>query len=365
MSSADPVLDLPFDTRPEPNEFLRAALRWHFSPQTGSPFWLEQAQTLDFDPVTDIHTFADLALFPNIAGDLRDARAEDLLPRGYQPSPEVVGVYDSGGTTGAPKRVLLVREWVARLLAWSSAQLDGHGVPRNVNWLMAVPSGPHMVGETFIRLAAFRHGLAFPVDMDPRWVKKLLAEDRRSEAAAYTDHLVYQLAYPLESQDIGVLLVTPPVLERLARREDLVALVRKKVSAIMWVGTQMDADTRHLYRTEVFPGIVLCSGFGNTMMLGHTTERHGLNDGDPCVYDPFSPYMSFTVIDPDTGKPVDYGERGRIMMHHVSKSLLLPNNLERDFATRIEPLPGQVGDSVADIAPVAEFENQAVIEGVY
>jgi hypothetical protein len=52
-------------------------------------------------------------------------------------------------------------------------------------------------------------------------------------------------------------------------------------------------------------------------------------------------------------------------MHHVSKGLLMPNNLERDHATRIRPLPGQVGDSVADIAPVREFDNEAVIEGVY
>lgn len=364
MAHADSLLDLPFDAYPDPDDFLRAALRWHFSPETGSPFWLRQAQELGFDPVKDIRGFADLAMFPRLAGELREARAEDLVPRGYK-NPDVVGVYDSGGTTGAPKRVLLLRDWVDRMLAWNSAQLDRHGVPGNVNWLMSVPTGPHMVGETFMRLAARRGGFAFPVDMDSRWVKKLIGEGRQPEAAAYTEHLVDQLAYPLQSQDIGVLLVTPPVLERLARRDDLVSLVRKKVRAIMWVGTQMDPDTRYLYRTEVFPGIVLCSGFGNTMMLGHTTERHGLTDEDPCVYDPFSPYMSFSVVDPDTGKPVGYGERGRIMMHHVSKSLLLPNNLERDFATRIEPLAGQAGDSVADIAPVAEFENQPVIEGVY
>jgi phenylacetate-coenzyme A ligase PaaK-like adenylate-forming protein len=359
------VLELPFDVRPDPDEFLRAAMRWHFSPETGSPFWLAQARNLDFDPINDVRGFADLTRFPNLANALRKVRAEDLIPRGYQPRPEVVGVYDSGGTTGAPKRVVLLREWVDQLVAWSSAQLDGHGVPQNVNWLMVIPSGPHMVGETFIRQVAYRGGIPFTVDMDPRWVKRLIAEARPAEAAAYTEHLVDQLSHPLESQDIGVLMLTPPVLERLARRDDLVALVRKKVKAIMWVGTHMDPDTRHIYRTEVFPETILYSGFGNTMMLGHTSERPGLTDDDPCVYDPFSPYMTFGVIDPATGRPVDYGERGQVVMHHVSKGLLMPNNLERDHATRIRPLPGQVGDSVADIAPVREFDNEAVIEGVY
>ena len=57
--------------------------------------------------------------------------------------------------------------------------------------------------------------------------------------------------------------------------------------------------------------------------------------------------------------------RGRVLVTHISRSFLLPNNLERDLATRIEPLDGSVGDAVADIAPVAVFEDEAVIEGVY
>lgn len=362
---SDDVLDLPHDVTPDPDEFLRAAMRWHFSPDTGSRFWLDRAATFDFDPLTDISSFAELALFPNVANELREARVEDLIPRGYGSRPDVVGIYESGGTTGAPKRVVLLRDWLDKLIAWSSAQLDGHGVPKGVNWACAVPSGPHMVGPIIAEQARFRGGLAFAIDLDPRWVKKVIADGKGEEAAAYGEHLVEQLSYLLRTQDVGVLMITPPVLERLARRDDLVKLVNEKVRAINWVGTQMDADTRYLFRTEVFPDAVLYSGFGSTMILGNASERHGLTDDDRCVYDPFSPYMSFSVIDEDTGAPVGYGERGRVVMHHVSRSLLMPNNLERDYATRIRPLPGQVGDSVADVAPVATFDNETVIEGVY
>jgi hypothetical protein len=52
-------------------------------------------------------------------------------------------------------------------------------------------------------------------------------------------------------------------------------------------------------------------------------------------------------------------------MNHISKGMLLPNNLERDNATRLQPPPGAVGDSVADVSPVETFDNEAVIEGVY
>lgn len=77
--------------------------------------------------------------------------------------------------------------------------------------------------------------------------------------------------------------------------------------------------------------------------------------------------MIFDVVDPETRGTVPYGERGQVVMHHISKSLFMPNNLERDYATRVPGPEGiwQLGDSVADIAPVQEFDNETVIEGVY
>ncbi|MCX3062924.1 acyl-CoA synthetase family protein [Streptomyces beihaiensis] len=359
------ILDLPLDVRPEPDDLIRAAMQWHFGAETGSPFWLERAKNLPFDPLTDIKTHDDLTLFPNVAAELRDVPAQDLIPRGYGPSPDIVGVFESGGTTGAPKRVVLLRDWLDRMLHWSNLNLDAHGFPRGTDWLGIVPTGPHIVGEYFRRSAATygRHG--FTLDLDPRWVKKLIAAGDRAAAGAYAEHLIDQAAFVLRTQDIGVLTVTPPLLERIAHRDDLVDLVNKKVRAIRWGGTQLDPDSRHLYKTDIFPDTVLCGNYGSTMILGFGGERPGLPDDAGCVFDPYSPYVTFVVVDPQTLRPVGYGERGRVLVHHVSKSFFLPSNLERDVATRIEPLPGQAGDAVADITPVETFENEAVIEGVY
>lgn len=49
----------------DPLAYLRAVVRWHFSPETGSWYWLQRAQSLDFDPLTDVQSLADLALFLN------------------------------------------------------------------------------------------------------------------------------------------------------------------------------------------------------------------------------------------------------------------------------------------------------------
>jgi acyl-CoA synthetase (AMP-forming)/AMP-acid ligase II len=329
---AKSVLDVAFDVQPDPDEFIRAAMDWHFGPTTGSPFWLERAESLEFDPRADVKSFDDLTLFPNVTDELRDVRVHDLIPRGYGPHPDVVGVFQSGGTTGAPKRIVLLSDWWERMLAWTVAHLDARGVVRNRDWLVLLPSGPHIAGEMMRREAAALGGLRLTIDIDPRWVKQLIAAGKADEAEAYAEHLVDEAAFELRTQDVGVLGSTPPLLERLARRDDLVELVRQKVQTIEWGGAHMDPDTRHLYRTEVFPGVTLDGGYGSTMVLGGAAERLDLTDEDPCIFDPFSPYITFSVIDPNTGRNVAYG---------------------------------QVGDSVADVAPVERFGDETVIEGVY
>jgi acyl-CoA synthetase (AMP-forming)/AMP-acid ligase II len=359
------ILDLPFDARPDPDEFIHAAMDWHFSPETGSPFWLERARSLGFDPRAEVRSFDNLTLFPNVTDALRDVRVADLIPRGYGEHPDVVGVFESGGTTGPPKRVVFLRDWWERTVASTTAHLEARGVPRDRNWLVLFPSGPHFAGEFFRSGAGALGGGRFTIDMDPRWVKKLIAASRYDEAEAYAEHLIDEAAFPLQTQDVGVLASTPPLLERLAQRDDLVDLIRQKVRAILWGGAHMDADTRALLRTEVFPGVALVGHYGSTMVLGGAVERLGLTDDDPCIFDPTSLHVSFWVVDQETGRKVEYGERGQVVMNHVSKSFFLPNNLERDVATRIRPPAGQVGDSVADVAPVQQFEGEAVIEGVY
>ena len=36
---------------------VREIVEWHFDPETGTPFWLEFQEKLDFNPREDIRTF--------------------------------------------------------------------------------------------------------------------------------------------------------------------------------------------------------------------------------------------------------------------------------------------------------------------
>ncbi|MCK1815686.1 phenazine antibiotic biosynthesis protein [Streptomyces sp. XM4011] len=363
MSPTDPILDAPLIDPPDPEAFIRAAMRWHFGPDTGTRFWLDRVDRLGFDPLRDVTSIDDLERFPDFCDELRDVPVADLIPRGYT-DPDIVGVFESGGTTGTPKRVVILEDWFRQAQSWSDTTLDDNDVPKGANWIILMPSGPHLVGRMMPRTALNRGGIPFTVDLDPRWVKSLIAQGRQSEAAAYTAHVLGQARHILRSQDVRVLAISPPMLERLAEDEELVDLVRAKIGTILWGGAHMDADTRHLLRSEVFPGITLIGSLGNTMILGGTRMRTSADD-DLCVFDPPSPFTTFRVVDPLSGQRVAPGERGRVVMNHVSRNFLLPNNLERDEATRVAGLPGQVGDSVADVAPAKEIDGVAVVEGVY
>jgi len=360
------VLDLPYGTVPDSDEFIRAAMRWHFDEETGCRFWLDRARTLGFDPVSDVTSFDDLKLFPNVTDELRGVPVRDLIPQGFGHHPDVVAVIESGGTTGAPKRVPFLRQF-ADLLAQAFAALCEEQVDPTKGWLVAMPSGPHLAFEQSRRPASLLGAVVFGIDFDPRWVKKVIGSGNADQAEAYVQHLVDQATLVLRDENIGTLRLTPPLLARFAERDELVDLINEKVDAIDWGGAHMDRDSRHFYRTELFPNTKLRGYYGTTMALGAGgAERLGLSHTDPCTLDPYlSPYVSLSVVDVDSHEVVPYGTTGQLVVNHVSKSFFLPNNAERDIATRIEPVSEQIGDSIADVHPLQNFGGTAVIEGVY
>lgn len=210
---------------------VRELVAWHFDAATGSPFWLAKRDSLGFDPLNDIRDANDLRRFPDVSAELRDVPAQQLIPRGL--SDRTFRVYDSGGTTGAPKRVV-DSAYRSRMLEWAQRRLVAQGVPETGNWLHLGPTGPHVIGFDVSRYAALGEGIFYTVDLDPRWVKRLLATGRGDLADEYVQHLLDQAETVLRSQDVAVLSTTPPLLEAICARSELYDLVRTKVRAIIW-----------------------------------------------------------------------------------------------------------------------------------
>ncbi len=359
------LLDVPRSAPvPDPDAYLHAAIAWHFGEDTGCPFWLRTARcTLDFNPLTDINTFTDLRLFPNLVNELRSAPVEDLIPRGYGSPPPLPQIFESGGTTGAPKRTVQLPDWIEQVVQWQTEDFDAGGFLHGHGFLCMMPGGPHGVGY-FSRLVSERLGSVFhAIDFDPRWVKKIAARNAENEMSSYIDHLLEQAVYILLTQNVANLHTTPPLLQAIARNDRIVEFVNEKIRYILLSGAHVDVDTLDLL-CDIFPNTKITMVFGSTMILSQAvTRRNG--DSEPFVFDPRAPYVVFSVIDPDTGCEVSYHHRGQVVMHHLSKGMFIPNNLERDSAIRMPGPDGQVGDSLSEVRPVETFEGEAVIEGVY
>ena len=141
-------------------------------------------------------------------------------------------------------------------------------------------------------------------------------------------------------------------------------MINQKIRWLLLSGAHVDADTLDLLR-DIFPNTTITMAFGSTMILSQATTRVTDNDCPSFAFDPRTPYVVFWVVDPGTGETVPYGERGQVVMNHISKGMFIPNNIERDSAIRLAGPEGQIGDSVTEVKPVEMFEGEAVVEGVY
>jgi hypothetical protein len=349
----------------DPEEYLRVALEWHFGLETGSNFWLDRAGRLEFDPLRDVRSYEDLTLFPNLVDELRDVPIEDLIPRGYGPNPPAPKVFETGGTTGAPKRVILMPDWfrssIDRMLA---GPVFAGREPGNI--LIATPTGPHKIGGQYDDVVRIQNTVKFTIDVDPRWVKKLISRGENDQVKAYVEHVLDQIEHVLATQHVSLLIITPPLLRACSGRPRLVELINEKIKVVFWGGAHMTSDERFELSRIHFPKVRMVSRYNSAMILEGAAERTGTGTaGDHVVYDPYSPVVTFRVVDPETREDVGYGERGQVVMNHVSKGMFLPNNLERDSGVRVPGPEGQFGDSVADPKPVETFGGERVIEGIY
>lgn len=334
-------------------------MRWHFSKDTGNRFWLEYKEKLAFDPMNVVQTVGDFRKFPDISEYLQSTPIDYFI----MPKLEHQGgihACQSGGTTGVPKNIPIYDDWIKKLVAWriesyACAAKEYHG-----NTLAAIPTGPHVVGLINRERARRLEGFCFTVDFDPRWVKQMIRDGDRKQAALYTSHIVDQISDIVNSQKIRYLVTTLPVLQALVSREELVCSLSKTIEHVTLGGTTIDIDSVHFLNKQFFPEATFSACYGSTSGLGEACSNIiGFGDTE-ILYKPFSPYITYEVIDPATKCPVDDGERGQIVVSHMSKWAFFPNVLERDSAVK------RVHDGIsylADIEPASSVKN--IVEGVY
>src|SRR6266404_2624255 len=193
---------------------VREIVEWHFNPETGCPFWLDFASKLGWNPRREISSFEDLRKFPPFEDEwLRGGPVRRWLPKGLEGKP--IFTFETGGTTGVPKSRLQIEDFRTDYEMFSET-LPEEFFPRGANWLMLGPSGPRRLRLAVEHLCQYRGGICFCVDLDPRWVIKLIKKGWMEHLKAYQEHIIDQALTILSAgHDIKCAFATPKLLQAL------------------------------------------------------------------------------------------------------------------------------------------------------
>lgn len=342
-------------------------VQWHFNPETGSPFWLEQAASLDFNPLTDINCFADLNKFPLFEDDsLRGGPVERWIPKGLAGKPAYV--FETGGTTGTPKSRVVMDDFRIDYELFSET-LPDENFPPGSNWLMLGPSGPRRLRLAVEHLAQHRGGICFCVDLDPRWVVKLLKRGKIEEAKLYAEHVIDQAMTILEAgHDIKCAFATPKLLEALALRliDKGSSVAETGITGIFCGGTEFTPQWYRFAREELLgPDVYITPTYGNTLMGLACGKPFDPADDYKITYYAPQPRAVVEVVDfDDHTQVVEQGETGRVKLYTLTDELFIPGFLERDEGEREEPHDKYPWDGVSSVRPFHVFAKTTTV-GVY
>lgn len=341
---------------------VREIIQWHFSPETGCPFWLNWAQRAGWDPRREVQSFDDLIRkFPHFQDEwLRDEQPDVWVPAQYRGRP--YNIFETGGTTGMPKQRIGWDDYKIDYEEFSAKIADEH-FPRGGAWLMVGPTGPRRLRLAIEHLANFRGSPCYFVDLDPRWVKKVIAEKKPDIARAYMDHVVDQAVTLLKHRRISALFTTPKLLEALAEKVDLYAA---GIRGVFCGGTSMPPQYVRFLVEEVLEGrIGFYPTYGNTLMGLAASVPLTPEDKYSITYYAPQPRAVLRVVNPQaTDQLVAYGQWGRVELTTMTKEFFMPRFLERDEALRRPPRPPYAWDGVGEVRPFGAMEKQ-IVEGVY
>jgi phenylacetate-coenzyme A ligase PaaK-like adenylate-forming protein len=342
------------------NAHLLEIIQWHFSPETGCPFWLDWAAK-NWDPRKEIRSFEDMLKFPHFQDEfLRDMQPEVWVPAAFKGKP--YNIFETGGTTGMPKQRIGWNDYKVDYSEFSDKISDAH-FPRGGAWLMMGPTGPRRLRLAIEHLANVRGSSCYFIDLDPRWVKKILADKKFDQAKAYMVHVVDQAVTILKHRKVTGLFTTPKLLEALAEKANL---WEAGIRGVFCGGTSMKPqEVRFIVEELLENRIGFYPTYGNTLMgLAASVPLQAEDQFSVTYYAP-QPRAVLRVVNPaKTEETAPYNTFGRVELTTLTKEFFMPRFLERDEAIRRAPRPPYAWDGVGDVRPFGAMEKN-IVEGVY
>jgi phenylacetate-coenzyme A ligase PaaK-like adenylate-forming protein len=356
----------PAAAREQLDAHVRDIVRFHFDPNTACPFWLERAKGLNFDPLNDVQGFADLQKFGLFEDEwLRGGPVRRWVPKAIADKP--IYVFETGGSTGIPKSRINQEDFRIDYSNFS-ATLPDDKFPPGSDWLMVGPSGPRRLRLAVEHLAQHRGGICFMVDLDPRWVIKLIKKGWSEHLQAYKDHVIDQAVTILQAgHNVRCLFTTPKLLEALALRlEAMGTSIRKAgITGIFSGGTEFTPQWNRFAHEELLDGAYMTPTYGNTLMGLAASAPSGAHNNYKITYYAPQPRAVLEVVDfDDPTRVVEFGQTGRVRLTTLTKEFFMPGFLERDEGEREAPCEQYPWDGVSGVRPFHGLAGTTTV-GVY
>lgn len=347
-------------------------VQWHFHESTGCPFWLEKKREFKFDPLKEVKDFADIQKFPLFEDEwLRGGPVRRWVPKAYENS--AVYVFETGGTTGIPKSRIVIDDFRIDYELFSHT-LPEEYFPKGANWLMLGPSGPRRLRLAVEHLCQYRGGICFCIDLDPRWVVKLIKKGWMDHLEAYKQHCIDQVHTILSAgHDIKCMFGTPKLIEALCNDLEKKGSSFKDtgITGIFSGGTEFTPQWTRFCIEEYFggpaeeSGIYMTPTYGNTLMGLAASKPVTAAEGYKISYYAPEPRAICEIVDfDDPMKVVGYGETGRVKLTTLTKEFFVPGFLERDEGEREMPYAKYPWDGVSGVRPYRAFASATTV-GVY
>ena len=345
---------------------VREIVQWHFDPATGSPFWLGWAEKAGWDPRAEVNGFDDLVKFGHFEDEwLRGGPVRRWVPKAYADRP--IYVFETGGTTGVPKSRVAIDDFRTDYELFSDTLPEEH-FPKGANWLMLGPSGPRRLRLAVEHLAQYRGGICFCVDLDPRWVIKLIQKGWTDHLKAYQAHVIDQAITLLSAgHAITCMFSTPKLLEALANRLEAggSSIKAAGITGVFAGGTEFTPQWNRFAHEELLDGVYMTPTYGNTLMGLAASPSSGPAQGYKITYHAPQPRALLEVVDPDDpSRVMEYGETGRVMLTTLTKEFFVPRFLERDEGEREPPCELYPWDGVSGVRPFSALASSTTV-GVY
>jgi len=234
---------------------------------------------------------------------------------------------------------------------------------------MLGPSGPRRLRLAVEHLCQYRGGICFCVDLDPRWVVKLIKKGWMEHLKAYQEHVIDQAMTVLSANhEIKCMFTTPKLLDALAARleKEGSSIAKAGITGIFCGGTEMTSQwIRFAIEEFLGPEVYIAPTYGNTLMGLAASQMPTAADGYKINYYAPQPRAVIEVVDfDDYNEVVPHGASGRVRLTTLTKELFIPGFMERDEGEREPPSTKYPWDGISGVKPWRGVAAQTTV-GVY